>query len=196
MKSSKQLSPQTVELLYQAYETELGGVEVYRAALTCARNEGLAKEWKKYLVQTERHVEILRDVLADAALDPERDTPGRQVVRLIGKTLCKAMHLALGAGDPVNAELVAAECVTLAETKDHQNWTLLRKCAEEIGSRSLLAAASAEVEPEEDQHLYHSQGWARELWLQALDLPCVLPPPEERLDVRSMEEAARAKDHG
>ncbi|HKC49858.1 MAG TPA: hypothetical protein VKF60_03630 [Myxococcota bacterium] len=42
-----------------------------------------------------------------------------------------------------------------------------------------LASAQREVEPEEDEHLYHSAGWCRELWLLDLGLPAVLPPPEE-----------------
>ena len=44
------------ELLYQALETELGGVQVYEAAVTCAVNEDLKKEWQKYLEQTRNHV--------------------------------------------------------------------------------------------------------------------------------------------
>jgi hypothetical protein len=193
MKKQDVPSPQAGELLYQALETELGGVEVYRTALKCARNRDLAKEWQKYLAQTERHVEILRDVLAEMALDPDRDTPGRQVVRHIGKSLCKAMHLALGADDPSAAELVAAECVTLAETKDHLNWALLSKLSEHLGGAGALAEACAEVEKEEDEHLYHSGGWARELWFQSLGLSAELPPPEETEDVQSMAEAAQAK---
>jgi len=49
------------------------------------------------------------------------------------------------------------------------------------------------VEDQEDEHLYHSAGWARELWLDALELPAQLPPPEEKEDVHSQEEAAQAK---
>ena len=39
------------ELLYQALETELGGVEIYTTALTCAVNENLKKEWQEYLAR-------------------------------------------------------------------------------------------------------------------------------------------------
>jgi len=49
------------------------------------------------------------------------------------------------------------------------------------------------VEDEEDEHLYHTIGWTRELWIQALGLPAVLPPPEEEKDVKSAIGAARAK---
>lgn len=35
---------QVTGLLYQALETELGGVEIYRTALQCAQDEDLEKE--------------------------------------------------------------------------------------------------------------------------------------------------------
>src|SRR6478672_5916417 len=62
---------QIEDLLYQALETELGGVEIYRQALLCARNADLKAEWQKYLAQTQRHVEILRGVFEVLDLDPE-----------------------------------------------------------------------------------------------------------------------------
>ena len=36
------------ELLYQALETEMGGVQIYTAAVECAVNEELKEEWEKY----------------------------------------------------------------------------------------------------------------------------------------------------
>ena len=38
------LTPQA-DLLYQALETELGGVEIYTTALTCVQNDDLREEW-------------------------------------------------------------------------------------------------------------------------------------------------------
>lgn len=195
MKQNKNLSPAVVDLIYQSLEAELGGVEIYRTALECARNAALTAEWEKYMAETSDHVDIVRAVLVDLQLDPEKDTPGRAVVRHIGKALCKAMQLAKGGDDPATAELVAAECVTLAETKDHMNWELLSKVSEGgLVDSSVLAAAVADVEGEEDEHLYHTSGWARELWIKALGMKAVLPPPEERRDVKTMAEAAVAKE--
>src|SRR5688500_7883972 len=113
---------QVNELLYQALETEMGGVKVYRTAVRCAQNSDLKEEWEKYLEQTENHVKIVRGIFDALGLDPEAQTPGRQVVSLKGAALVSAMELALKAGDPAAAEIVAAECVVDAETKDHQNW--------------------------------------------------------------------------
>ena len=50
------------------------------------------------------------------------------------------------------------------------------------------------VEDEEDEHLYHSKGWCRELWIASLGLPAVLPPPEEEKDVKSALDAAKAEE--
>lgn len=122
------------ELLCQALETELGGVQVYTTALRCVVNEDLKEEWEKYLEQTQRHVEIVRDTMA-----------------------------------------------TLAAKKAKG------------GAAKALKAAHEEVEEQEDEHLYHTQGWARELWIETLGMPAVLPPPEEEKDVKTAIGAARAK---
>lgn len=189
-------SPRALELLYEALETELGGVEVYRTALECVLDEDLREEWTKYLAETEEHVVALREVCETLGLDPDRETPGRQVCRHLGKGLVKAMQLALGSASPESAELVACECVVHAETKDHANWSLLGKLARELDGEPgrVLLDAYERFEEQEDHHLYHSAGWARELALQALGLHAVLPPPEEEQEVETQAEAARAKE--
>ena len=45
------------ELLYQALETEMGGVKVYTTALRCAQNDDLKEEWEEYLEQTQRQMQ-------------------------------------------------------------------------------------------------------------------------------------------
>jgi hypothetical protein len=64
-------------------------------------------------------------------LDPETETPGREVVRHIGESLVEAMDMALeNAQERDAAQVVACECVVLAETKDHLNWELIHEVAE------------------------------------------------------------------
>jgi rubrerythrin len=183
------------ELLYQALETELGGVQVYQTALRCVVNEKLREEWQEYLEQTENHVRVVEKLFEEMGLDPDAETPGRLVVRHIGQSLVKAMEMALGAGKPEAAQLVAAECVVHAETKDHLNWELIGQVAQKTKGEEgrALKAAHEEVEEEEDEHLYHTTGWTRELWIEALGMPAVLPPPEEEKEVKTAIGAARAK---
>jgi rubrerythrin len=187
---------QLTNLLYEALETEQGGVLVYQTALRCAVNESLKEEWEEYLEQTRNHERIVQGLLETFNLDPEAEPPGRLVVRQIGQSLVKAMEMALGAGKPEAAELVAAECVVLAETKDHLNWELLGEVAKKVTGPNgkALKEAHKEVEEQEDEHLYHSTGWSRELWIQALGMPAVLPPPEEEKEVKTAIGAARAKN--
>ena len=186
---------QVKELLLQSLEHERGGVHVYEAALECVLNDDLREEFQKYLDQTRNHERILIGVFMQLALDPEEDSPGRRVVKSLGTALVKAMESALKAGDSAAAELVACECVVLAETKDHADWELISKCAEKATGklRQALKAAADEVEDQEDEHLYHSKGWCRELWLQSLGLKAHQPPPEERKHVTTAIGAARAE---
>jgi len=183
------------ELLYQMLETEMGGVEVYRAAIRCATNDDLKREWQKFLQQTENHVQIVTEIFENLGLDPEAETPGRKVVRHIGDSLVKAMEMARSSATPEAAQIVAAECVVLAETKDHLNWELLGQVAKKAKTedRRALETAQEKVENEEDEHLYHTAGWARELWIEFLGMPAVMPPPEEEKDVKMAIDAARAK---
>ena len=90
---------------------------------------------------------------------------------------------------------MAAECVVEAETKDHLNWELIGEAAKKAKGEEAqtLRAAHQQVEEEEDEHLYHSAGWTRELWIQSLGMPAVLPPPEEEKEVKTAIGAARAK---
>lgn len=188
---------QVHQLLYEVLETELGGVQVYKTAIRCAVNEQLKGEWEEYLEQTQKHVEIVRELCKKFGLDPQSETPGRKVVRHIGESLVKAMEMAVQSGKPEAAQIVAAECVVEAETKDHLNWELIAELAKKIKGEDgkALKEAHEQVEEEEDEHLYHTQGWCRELWIESLGLPAVIPPPEEEKDVKTAIGAARAKQN-
>ena len=188
-------SAQVNELLYQSLETELGGVQVYETALRCAVNDDLRKEWNEYLDETRTHVKVLARVFETLGLDIDAMTPGRQVVKHLGESLVQAMEMALAEGDAANAELVACECVVLAETKDHSNWELMGLLAEKGSGETakVLKQAYQSVEQEEDHHLYHTMGWCRELWIQSLGMPAVLPPPEEVRQVETAIGASRAE---
>jgi hypothetical protein len=189
-------SHQVNELLLQALEHERGGVKIYKAAVGCALRPDLKSEWSKYLQQTEQHVDSLTEVCKVFDLDPFTMTPGTMIVRENGAALLRAIEAARAAGNPPAAQIVAAECVVLAETKDHLNWELLGEVAKELSGeqRETLQEAYERIEDEEDEHLYHTQGWCRELWLESLGLDAELPPAEEKQDVSTAAEAQHAKE--
>ena len=186
---------QLKDLLLQMMETELGGEQVYRTALTCALNAELKKEWEEYLEETLSHQNVVRTTCELLGVNPDEASPSRDVVKHIGSSLVKAMELALRSGKAAAAQLVACECVVHAETKDHANWELLGKVAEVATGETgkALKEAHARVEKDEDHHLYHTKGWCRELWIQSLGMPAVLPPPEEVKQVETAIGASRAE---
>jgi len=186
---------QVEELVLQSLEHERGGVQIYTAAVDCAVHSDLKSEWQTYLEETRTHVATLEDVCQVLGIDAKKETPGCAVVRLIGESLLEAMKKAKSAGDPAAAEIVACECVVLAETKDHLDWELLGKCAEHLPASKgeALKTAYDEIEDQEDEHLYHTKGWCRELWLESLGMKALLPPPEERRHVKTAIGAAKAQ---
>ena len=211
---------QVHELLFQALETERGGIKIYKTALKAALNDDLRKEWSGYLdetkthekvltsvfaelgehagqhlLETKTHEKVLTSVFAELGLDTEAKTPGRAVVAHVGESLVTAIEMALRDGTPEAAQLVAGECVVLAETKDHLNWELIGHVAKHASGNvaGILRKAFEAVETDEDHHLYHTTGWTRELWIDSLGFPAVLPPPEEVKKVETAIGASRAE---
>ncbi|TYP80678.1 MULTISPECIES: hypothetical protein [Nitrosomonas] len=168
------------ELLYQALETEKGGIEVYQMALRCVVEEDLKGEWEEYLEQTEKHHQILLGVFQKLGLNSDEETLARKVARHFLESLINLMKMALEAGDPPAAELVACECVVMLETKDHQNWQLIGEYAKKAESTEakVLKNAYDQVEDEEDEHLYSTKEWYRELWINSICMKAVLSSHE------------------
>lgn len=187
---------QVVELLLQSLAHEKGGVLVYENAVQCAINEDLKEEWEKYLDETKHHVEVLTDVCKRVGIDPTKVSPGVKIVEHLGGALVTAMQMAMKDGTPEAAQLVACECVVLAETKDHLNWELIGKCGQKLlkgDAAKALTEAYEEIEEQEDEHLYHTKGWCREAWIESLGMKAIMPPPEEKKDVKTAIGAARAE---
>lgn len=183
------------ELLLQGLQTELGGIEVYTAAIDCAVNLDLREQWKKYLDETLTHRDVLMNVFSELGLDSKKVTPGREVVAHLGLSLLQAIKLAQANDTPAGAQIVAAECVVLAVTKYQQNWELIGHLVKTAdgGAIKVLKEARDAIEKDEPHRLHHTKDWARELWIESLGLPAGLPPPEEVKKVDTAIRSARAE---
>ena len=62
MKDNTLLTNHVNELLYQALETEKGGVQIYTTSLRCATNQDLKKECRS-ISSNKNHVQVLHNVL-------------------------------------------------------------------------------------------------------------------------------------
>ena len=81
------LCAQIAEPLLQALETETGGTDIYMTAINCATDEDLKEDFNKYLDQTRHHAEVVDVLLKELGLDPQAASPGREVLRHIGRSL-------------------------------------------------------------------------------------------------------------
>jgi hypothetical protein len=158
------------ELILQAHTHDEGGIKVYESALKCAFKDELREEWENYLEEMKHHEAVLRGVCAVFRLNPDAKTPACKIVQSMDDSLVEAITKARGAGDPVAAQLIACECVTVVDGKDHLNLKLLTACAEELTGvqEKALKAACEEIRDQEVEHLCHTKGWCRELWIESL----------------------------
>lgn len=186
---------QVENFLCEALETEIWGVHIYGHAIECAQNPALRAEWQMYRDQTRRHEQVLRDVCSRMRINPVKESPGRQAVRALGEALVRTMEIARESGELRKAQVIAAEAVLHAETKDHMNWQLIGLIAKEAPEpmAAVLREAYDEIEDQEDEHFFHTRGWVRELAADTLGIKTVLPPPEEKMDVKSAMGAATAE---
>jgi hypothetical protein len=182
------------DFLREVLEAGFAAVAVYEAALPCAPNEEVAREWQSFLSETRRHVAVTEGLLQALGVAADEPTPGRLVVRDKGIALVDAIENA-GRELRETAHVVAAECIVDAETKEQLSWQLVGALSNSLTGEpaQLLNAAYEAVRSEEDKQLFRARGWCRELWLQALGLEAVVPPPEARRDVKTAREAAEAE---
>ena len=167
-------SGQLQELLIQSLEHERGGVLVYETAVRCAVDEDLREEWAKYLEQTRRHVANSRRRVceafetrpgADVAGPRDRAWPRRRARRGDGE--------GAGRGQPDAAAARRERVRRACRDQGSRRLGAARRSAPKSSKatrQAALKAACEEVEDQEDEHLYHTKGWSRELWLDSLGL--------------------------
>ncbi len=174
---------QVEELLLQSLEHEMCGVTIFTTAVECAVNPALEEEWVKYLDETKTHVIRLEFVCRSVGVDPRKPRPRERVVRHLGTApragddhgARRRRPRGRRAGRPAGGR-------SPREVRDHLNWGLIGKCAEALDSpyAKVCSRPPTTGSRPEDEHLYHTRGWCRELWIQSLGMNAVLPPASRR----------------
>lgn len=161
---------QVAELLLQSLERQKCAILVFETARKCAVDREFLDELAEGLKTARHGVEVLTEGLFSLGMDPDRCTPGRKVARELSEALVEAMDKASSKGPSQAAQLVASECITLAENQKCLDWALIGKCAEnaEGDSAPRLQAMCAAVTAEEACRLHYFHGWCRQLWMEAL----------------------------
>ena len=135
------------------------GVHLYRSAAGRTTNADFRAQYEEFGQQTERHVQILEELIAGAGGDPMYVSPAARLTEKGNAGLLESTFMLNGPIDLDTAELAIVEAVLLAETKDHGNWELMRQLGEVMADGDLKAAMTAAVEEvlaQEEEHY----GWA------------------------------------
>lgn len=163
---------QVSELLLQSLEHQKCGVLIFEAALKCAVDMEFREELEGRLKGAHHAVDMFTEACFSLGMDPDRATPGRQVVRELGFALVDAMERASRVGPSTAAQLVACECITLAENKAQLCRELIGKCAENADreKQKVLAAVNSKIKNGEIGGVDYFHEWCRQLWAEALGI--------------------------
>lgn len=149
------------DLLSACLTHERCGVHLYRSVAGRSGSATLQRQYEEFGAETERHVEVLEELIAAAGGNPSYVSPLARAVETSDSKLLESTFLASGALDPMVKEMMMLDAVFLAETVDYANWQTLGALAEQLPDgeiKDALRAAVTEVLVQEDEHL----GWARD----------------------------------
>lgn len=173
---------QISELLLQAIETERGGILVFAAAIEAALDENVRTESRRCLEAACWRKEVLTATCRQRGVDPDQSSPAREILALHRASLVRAIMMAVANGDPEAAQVVAAECVLLADMKKHLDWDLVRDAVSQAGMQFCSGPEARQEMDDGCCPLDCTRGWCREQWMSSLDFPAVVPSPREQAE--------------
>jgi rubrerythrin len=133
---------------------ERGGVQLYEKALEELSHEDMRPKLEQFLEQTQRHVEICEQMLEQAGVESDMQSPGAEAAEH------KAQGLMSAEVPEEMADMNNLENLVLAETKDHWNWEMLGSLMEDIEDRELKRTVKQgvrEVQRQEREHVAWTQ---------------------------------------
>jgi hypothetical protein len=155
--------PFLADLLSSFLAHEQCGFHLYRTAISMTNNPLLKGKYEEFCAETEEHIRIFGELIAACGGQPGYVSPTARLVEASDTKLHEAAILLPDGADEATLDLMILEAVMLAETKCHGDWSLIQKLTEEIPAgpaHDAFAAAVAQVEQQEDEHL----NWARGTW--------------------------------
>lgn len=150
----------TADLLSAMLAHERCGRHLYRTCEERSNNPMLQAKYREFGQETERHVEILEELVVAAGGDPGYVSPMARAVEGMDTKLVESTFMLSGTLDPMTAEMSMLDAVFLAESVCQANWLTLDRLANEMDEGPVLdrlRAATAEVLSQEDEHL----GWSQ-----------------------------------
>jgi rubrerythrin len=149
------------DLLSAVAQHERCGTHLYRSVAARSLNPVLSRRYEELGEETLHHVELAEGLIAALGGDPGYVSPMARAVEVMDSSLLESTFLAGGSVDVMTQEGVMLDAVLIAETVDHQHWSMLSRLVADLPEgdlRERMAAVIGEVESQEDDHL----AWARQ----------------------------------
>jgi len=149
------------DLLSAMLTHERCGRHLYRSVAGRTNNPVLRAKYEEFGEETERHVQILEEIVTQAGGNPAYVSPMARATEGMDSRLLESTFMLRGSLDVMTAEMAMLDAVFLAESADHANWSMLAELVPHLPDgplRETFERAVAEVEDQEDEHL----GWARD----------------------------------
>ena len=142
------------DFLSEMLAVEEGGIKLYEKALDELQHEELRDKLEEFHEETQRHVELVQEMMEAAGVAPEHKSPGAEAAEH------KAEGLLSTEVEEELRDLNNIENLVLAETKDHWDWEMLNSIVGRIEERELrdaVRSAVSEVFKHEREHLQWNQ---------------------------------------
>lgn len=172
------------DFLSEMLAVEEGGIKLYEKALGELQHEELRDKLEEFHEETQRHVELVEEMIEAAGADPNHKSPGAEAAEH------KAEGLLSTEVEEKLCDLNNIENLVLAETKDHWDWEMLSSVVGRIEERELKAAvraAVAEVFKQEREHLQWNQDTLTALAMEMAEQSDAASEEEEAESVESQE---------
>lgn len=137
------------------------GRHLYRSVAGRTNNPMLKRKYEEFGDETERHVEILEQLITGLGGNPNYVSPSARAVEGMDSRILESTFMLAGSLDVMTQELAMLDGVLVAEAVDQGNWSTLAQLAEQLPdgeAKTGLTAAVGMVQPQEEEHLT----WARE----------------------------------
>src|SRR4051812_30533526 len=101
------------------------GRHLYRSVEGRTNNPVLQAKYREFGQETERHAEILEQLIAQMGGNPSYVSPAARAVEGMDSKLVESTFMLSGSVDLMTAEMAMLDAVFLAESADHANWKAL-----------------------------------------------------------------------
>jgi rubrerythrin len=132
------------------------GRHLYRSCETRSNSAALKAKYGEFGAETERHVEILEQLIERSGGNPSYVSAPARAVEGMDSQLLQSTFMLAGSFDVMTQEMAMIDAVFIAESIDHANWKALAQLCAQLPQgalREALQDAVDEVEQQEDEHL-------------------------------------------